>query len=228
MVTHTEIERATATVQELSPRVQSFLEEVKEFTIIVPEHYQEAGDWLRSIKGRLKEVEDRRKSLTSPLDEVKKRIMDLFRPIEAIYSQAETLLKDKIKLYRDEQERIRQEQETKARVAAAKEQQRLQGQADTKAAKLEQRGLFDAAAEVRNAVPEVTLPVIPQTEVPKVAGLAFREHWSFRITDADQVPREYCSPDEKKIRAVVEALKANTNIPGVEVWRDDSVASGRG
>lgn len=46
----------------------------------------------------------------------------------------------------------------------------------------------------------------------------------FLITDPDLVPREYCSPDPKKIGAVD---PTSTAIPGVRFFQDDVVTSRR-
>lgn len=51
-------------------------------------------------------------------------------------------------------------------------------------------------------------------------ALVVQETWRFEITDESLLPREYFSPDEKKIGAVVRAMKTATNIPGVRVWSE--------
>jgi len=69
----------------------------------------------------------------------------------------------------------------------------------------------------------VPVPILASAPA-KVSGLSTREHWDFRITDPSKLPREYLIPNEAAIRSVVKGLKGQTNIPGVEVFRDDVVA----
>src|SRR5690606_39204937 len=47
------------------------------------------------------------------------------------------------------------------------------------------------------------------TGAPK--GVSIREVWKFEVTDPDAVPRQFCSPDTRKIGAVA----PGTAIPGV-------------
>ncbi len=58
----------------------------------------------------------------------------------------------------------------------------------------------------------------PPPAVPKAAGLAFTDAWGFEIIDPAAIPAEYKIIDEKRIGAVVRALKGQTNIPGIRVF----------
>ena len=44
--------------------------------------------------------------------------------------------------------------------------------------------------------------------MPKASANRMVERWDFAVTDAHAVPRELCSPDERKIRAFLAAKKA--------------------
>lgn len=44
--------------------------------------------------------------------------------------------------------------------------------------------------------------------MPKTSANRMVERWDFAIVDANAVPRELCSPDEKKIRAFLASKKA--------------------
>jgi hypothetical protein len=61
-------------------------------------------------------------------------------------------------------------------------------------------------------------PVAPPT------GVSVRHVWKFEVTDPDLVPREYCSPDGKKIGAVD---PTTTQIPGVRFFQEPVVSSRR-
>jgi hypothetical protein len=121
---------------------------------------------------------------------------------------------------RAEQERLRREFEEAAAAGRAAEAAKLAARADRveekSAAKIE-------ALQIQEA--QVVAPVI-QREPPKVAGVATREVWKFRVTDPALVPDQYKVIDESRIRKVVQALKADANIPGVEVYSERQLAAG--
>jgi hypothetical protein len=74
----------------------------------------------------------------------------------------------------------------------------------------------DAHALIAEPSTVVAAPV--RTAIPKTAGVSTRETYGFRITDERKVPSIYKTIDHKKIRAVVNGLGKQANIPGVEVF----------
>lgn len=62
-------------------------------------------------------------------------------------------------------------------------------------------------------------PVAPPT------GVTVRKVWKYEITDPDLVPREYCSPDPKKIAA---ADPSTAEIPGVRFFQEQVVSARSG
>lgn len=125
---------------------------------------------------------------------------------------------------RQEEERQREEE---ARLNA-ENRARAEALALEEAATLEAQGQHDLAAAVVEQATSMPAPVVVlPSSTPKVQGVATVERWEFRIKDENAVPREYCSPDPRKLRAVVNALKGSTRIPGVEVFRNDSMRVSR-
>ena len=49
----------------------------------------------------------------------------------------------------------------------------------------------------------------------------------FEVVDFKALPDEYKISDDVKIRKVVNALKMDTNIPGVKVWEEEQQVWGR-
>jgi len=92
--------------------------------------------------------------------------------------------------------------------AARAEIERVQREAEVKAK--------EQAKATGVPVQAVVVFTPPPPAVPKATGIGFTPEWGFRITDESLIPREYLMVDEKKIRAVVKAMKKQTNIPGVE------------
>ena len=75
-------------------------------------------------------------------------------------------------------------------------------------------------------------PELAQQAIQTVApvappqGVSVRHVWKFEVTDANQVPREFCSPDEKKIKAAFEL--GMTDIPGVKFFQEAVVSARSG
>ena len=96
--------------------------------------------------------------------------------------------------------------ETEAEVAAQEAAEAAAQQA------AQANAAFGLEASQAPVVPAPVAPVIPQPVVtttgPHTSSNRFVEKWSFVVTDMNAVPRELCSPDEAKIRALMQAKKA--------------------
>lgn len=198
--------------------------EVSQISINTPETYDRGTVLLKEIKSTQKKLDELRKSWTKPLDESKKGIMNFFRPMMEILSSSESSVKSKILIFRQEQQRIRAEKEARLREQARKEQEKLERAAERKAQRLEENGKLEAAEEIRETVPEVSMPVL-ENEIPKAKGISTRDVWKFQIVNSDKVPDEYKMVDEKKVGAVVRATKGAIKIPGVKIWKEQTLAS---
>lgn len=242
----------TPEAREVQAEADQALAVATEYRVTTQGEYSAAGEELTRIKAAQKRLDETRKSLTKPLDESKKRIMDFFRAPAEKLADAEKAIKGACIGYQQEQERIRREEQRMAEEAARKERDRLERlriAAEQKArekeaelrrqaaeanaaerAKIEARMQADAdraaakQSELEERAAAVMAPVIHR-EAPKVEGISTRTVWKFRITDARKLPPQYTLPDEVKIRKVVQALKGDTIIPGVEVYAEESMAA---
>lgn len=120
---------------------------------------------------------------------------------------------------REKAEADRRAAEEAAAAGRAQEAARLAARASATESKAAEK-----AGQLEQRAAAVVAPII-EREVPKVAGLKTREVYKFEIVDASKLPREYLIPDESRIRKVVNALKADANIPGVRVYADKQQAS---
>ena len=133
------------------------------------------------------------------------------------FTEAEKTIKRKISTYemeveskrREEAEKLRKEAEQKAK---AEQMAKAQDQMD--------KGDLAGCQKTLDA-PIVPVVVRCETKAPeKINGLSFREDWKFEIMDESLIPREYLMVDEVKIRKMVKALQASTNIPGIRVYAE--------
>lgn len=221
-MSHADLKNDSAVVA-LQPEVSKLTTFARALVVRTQEGYQQAAEHLKAIKGMLGQIEDARTRVTKPLLQAQREVNTQAKEAAAPLEQAEKQIKLAMIAYSDEQERIRREEQRKADEAARREQQKLQ----ERAAKAMESGKVEKAAELETRAATVVAPVI-QREPPKVAGVATREVWKFEITDPAAVPRNYCSPDEKKIGGIVRAMKGDTQIPGVRVWSEKNLAAAAG
>lgn len=182
----------------------------KAYVVDGPDMYSLAGNELKEIKSRRKAIDDQRKMMTKPLDESKAAIMDFFRTPLSMLDDAEAAIKRAMLTYQQEEQR----KEREAREKAAAEAR-----------------LIEAEAKAQNPdapPPVVIMPPVKVAEVPKVKGISTRKVWKARVADAAQVPREYLLVDEQKLGALARATEGSVQVPGVEFYSEDILASGRG
>jgi hypothetical protein len=118
--------------------------------------------------------------------------------------------------YSDEQERLRLEAE---RAATAAAQAADEARALEDAALLEVQGHADLAASVIDAaLATPAAPIVIPADLPKTEGVSPTTTWAWELLNQRLVPEEYKTIDEKKVGAVVRALKGETRIPGIRVY----------
>lgn len=154
-----------------------------------------AGEVQTYISKALKKLETERKAVTGPLDDAKKQIMAQEKELAKPLSDELTRLKALTSAYAtecarriEEERRRREEEERKAAEAAVA---------------IEDNPFAPVAPS-----PAPTAAPMPMPTMPKTSSNRMVERWDFAIVDANAVPRELCSPDEKKIRAFLAARKA--------------------
>lgn len=191
-----------------------------DFKITTAEQYQHAGSQLTALKAMLQKIGLTFDPHIKRAHDAHKALVAEKRTHENPLLTAETTLKKAMLSFLAEQDRIRQEQEAKARIAAEKERQKL----EERAAKQEAAGKVGKAEALREQAALVPTAVV-ETQVPKVDGTSVRETWKFEVTDETLIPREYLALDEAKIGAVVRAMKSATNIPGIRAFPDKGISS---
>lgn len=86
----------------------------------------------------------------------------------------------------------------------------------------------ESASPFDEFIDQEQAPVKLETSIGDVKSLCstIKKVWKFEIEIPVEVPREFCSPDDKKIREYVQREKDGAAIPGVRIW-EETVAQSR-
>lgn len=142
------------------------------------------------------------------------------------------------RLQREAREREREERERLAEIQRQEDEARRLAVAAPNPmaaflAKQKVEELAQAATEqttvVTNTIREAVTVQAVVDFVPKAtaAGTSARTNWKFRIVNPDLIPRNYMTPNEPEIGAMVRMLKdkdkAEATIPGIEVFSEITI-----
>ena len=218
-----------ANIQELGQQALSFPEKASLYKVADQATLTKANEFLLSVKAMRKQINETFDPIIRKAHDAHKEVISKKKTFETPLIEAERIIKGEIGAYMTEQDRIRREAEEKARrereeaerKAKEEEERRLQ-----KAIEAEEAGNIEAAENILNSIPskpeQITTP-IPMK--PLTQGISIQTRWKFRINDVGKIPHEYMIPDEQKIGAVVRATKGQVQIPGVEIYSEDSVSA---
>lgn len=183
-------------MQQEHNEVAETLDMLRALSVDSQEQIDFANECLGDVKKRLKVIKDTKTKTRKPVKSLLDTVDGWFKWVIDCYSEAEKILKDKIR-----DGTVRMEARRNAHIAAASQ--------------AHQAGDMQAVQSMVQAA--------NQAEVHLPSSVSMIEAWKFRVDAPDLVPRALCSPDEKKIRAYVNLHKAGAQIPGVSVWREDTV-----
>lgn len=220
---------------------QTALEQASTVTRVeTEEDLNRAGEIQTRIGKLVKELETKRMEITRPLDDVKKQIMSAEKEMVKSLSTEHDRLKQlnnayaTKKMLEAEAERKRvDELNRKAQAEQAEAQRKAQEEADAKAAKAAEifgTGAVTACAPVAPAVPPPP-QFVPLTTAPRSSSNRITYEWKFEVVDANAVPRELLTVDEKKIRAQLDYYKSmgadidTLQVAGLRLYKEASVGS---
>ncbi len=206
----------------------TMVERAKAIVVSNVEQRTMAAEIGRVVAGLYKEAEEFFKPMKQAAAKAHKEICTKENTILEPLEQAKQYLSRQIGSFD-----LRMEQERRAEEARLQEEARKQAEAEAArlaqenaiadAITLEQDGdVAGALAVLAHPEPvEVYVPpVVVQREIPKTQGVSGAVDWKFKIVNEALIPREYLMVDEKKLRAIVRAMKDKTNIPGVAVYSE--------
>lgn len=193
--------------------------------IVVSTAEQDAGatKFLQTASGFIKEVQAAFKPAKDAAHKAHKEVCNIENQLCEIPKKAVAAVKPKIIAYRQEQERIRQAEESRLREVARKEEEERRLQ---QALELERAGKEEAVEQVLAAPIEAPPTVVPKAPTPK--GTSVRESWKHRVINGDLVPRAYLMVDDRALAALARAMKSKASVAGVEFYDEGTLAITKG
>jgi hypothetical protein len=175
----------------------------------------EATDWAKRIITLKKDTDTAKKAAVAPLKDAIAEVEAPYKNLIAEVEKLEVMFRQKITAYhlaekKKEEERLKAGREKQlAELAAAQAEASIAGRAD------DAQALQKAIDHTEDA------PVEAKSVVRGFKGTSssLRKSWKFEVLDPAAVPREYCEPSDKKIRAAV--AEGARNIAGVRIWLDE-------
>ena len=214
---------ALAVDQEPVETALTLYEQARLLVVKTPEDYLFAGEFLRSLKDQRRSIQEWFKPLKEKADQAHKAIIrkekEALKPLE----EAEALIAPAMLAWKREEERKAEEEARRIREEARKREEEIRL---AEAIQAEREGYKEEAQAILEE--PIDIPVVTvQTRTPKIAGLAERTTWTFRVVNEDLIPREYLMPNLNKIGAVVRIDKGKTKIPGIQAFPQSSLGGAR-
>ena len=169
-----------------------------------------AVEFLAQTKRRFKLVDGKFKEYVKPLKNSIKAMKADFDPIKDQLNEAERIVKNGMRAFRDSEDFKRKEQE---RIKAEKVAKEI----ITEAVKEGNADCFQVAKEAAELVEEAKAEA-PKTVNTQSGQARYRKSWKFEIENPDLVNRILCTPDLKLIRAAVKS--GVREIEGVRIWEE--------
>jgi len=206
--------------------VVKIYEQAQMLTINTAQDYDGAAEFTKQVKALSKRIKDYweplKKSARASWQSLVDREKELLKPLE----QAENEVKKKMAAY----QRKVQEEERAARELAEKLKREEAERLLAEAAKAAEQGnemeseILLAQAEIM----EASQPAV-QMQAPKATGVSTRTMYRARIIDESKVPVEVAGVvirpvDLAAINKLAQASKGKIQIPGIEIYEEQSVA----
>lgn len=204
---------------EIKNESSSIVETANNINITNQEDLESAAAFLKEIKNTQKKIKDYWEEPIKNAYETHKKLKakenEMLEPLQ----NSEKIIKDKISDYTITMERLKREEEE--RIRAEQEQQALEQLKEAERLKAEGNEVEAQIAE-ENAVAMSQIDIKVDSKVEKVAGLSFRKDYEIVVTDPYKVPAyingtEIRKIDLAQIKRFVKMTNNGVQIPGIKV-----------
>lgn len=209
------------------PKAQQMLERVQAAPLQGQQHYEDFGARLVKAKTFRKNVWDEMAKIVDPAHLAHKNAVALRTKLVTGVDRVIEAIDGKMTGYRQNQEKLRLEQEAKLRKQAQEQFDRDRKKAEAQAAAAAKKGDEEKAARILDEVPTGPVSVVVMTQPPpKAVGTYAKKSWKVRILNEEKVPHEYrlCEPDIKLLESKAKSSNGRAKIPGVEFYEHETTA----
>lgn len=209
-------------LEKLEQEVQGYPGQASSIIVHDNKTLKAANEFLLAIKAMRKKIREAFDPIIMKAHEAHKQAVAKKKEYEEPLIKAEGEIKIRIASYMEEQEKKRKEAEEKA-VEAEKKRMAAQVRMEEEARLLESKGNIQEAKEMRDRIPEFKAPSLP--DVPTLSNVQTRKILKWEVIDISKVPVQFLQVDRAKVTAHVNMHREKTNIPGIRVFSETSVAA---
>lgn len=213
---------------------ESWPEKARSITIESDAGWNEAGTCLQGIKALRNEAGEVFDPPIAAAHLSHKAAIAAKKGVEAPLIEAERILKGGMARYRDEQERVRREEQRRLEAIARKaaEDERL-----AEAIALEEAGETEAAEQVIEAPAPLAPVVVLPPATPKVSGISSAVTYKAKVVDLLALVRHVAAnpalihlvkESQPDLNGMARRQKEAFSLPGVEVVAERSIRAGAG
>jgi len=202
---------------EIKNKSSSIIETANSMNITNQEDLEYAAGFLKDIKTTQKKIKDYWEEPIKRAYEAHKALKAKANEMLEPLQNSEKIIKEKISDYTITMERLKREEEE--RIRAEQEQQALEQLQEAERLKAEGNEVEAQIAE-ENAVAMSQIDIKVDSKVDKIAGLSFRKDYEIVVTDATKVPAYINGTEIRKIDlAQIKRFVKMTN-NGVQIPRN--------
>jgi len=163
-----------AEADKLRKKNEAIIVKAEKMEITSPKQEAKAYENLKVIKDALKFVEDKRTAITKPLNQSLREVNAMFKKLAEPLNNADSILRSKVKAFRDEQAEIARKEE-------------------------ERRNKIRESHKERGH--KVHAPAIVESVVS--SSTVTQKRWTFDVEDISKVPSKYLVVDSAEVRDAI-------------------------
>ncbi|MBA7534737.1 hypothetical protein ES705_26986 [subsurface metagenome] len=201
-------------LKDLEVKVSNFPDRATFISVHSQATLTRANEFLKTVKAFQKQLGDFFDENIARLHKAHKAAKAQKTQFEEPLKRAEDIVKEVIRKYLVEQDNIRKEAEEKAKQEKEKKFE--------EARELEKEGKKEEAEQIRKDETALATPLPPEV---KADGTHLRKHWTWQVEDLEKLPKEFFIIDTLRINSIVRTMKDKTNIPGIKVFQEPTVAT---
>ena len=189
------------------------------------ESYINATEFLKEVKKSANIVKDTFKDMKESANKAHKAVCEKEGYFLKPLAEAETIVKNKARIYIDAVEQKKREEEARLR----EEQRRAAEEQMKRAMELEQKGQTEQAKAAYDTVTAFeNLEPIVQSEKPQVSGISTQVAYEVVVTDETLVPAYVNGAEIRQInlsaiKQLAKATKGTIQIPGIKINKTNQI-----